>query len=183
MPCAALYVHLSIPERCIGTGLLTTNNATWAQQCYLRGKGGKKKRKRKKQKPRIYKDESQRSKSPADGGESGEEQSGRNSLWCGCIIVVLNRVISSLSHSPGVAQMGKRGGRAPGIMLACCAAARWGQRAELLAGEQKSTRGTKAPSPASFSQGFPWQPCGFSSDPTPPLSLPVALHGGHALQG
>lgn len=49
---------------------------------------------------------------------------GTLSLWCGYIIVVLNRVISSLSHFPGVAQMGKRGGRAPGIMLACIAAAR-----------------------------------------------------------
>lgn len=141
MPCAALCVHLSIPERCIGTGLLATNNATWAQQRYLKGKGEKRKKKGRKIRPHIYKKERQRCKSPADGGESGEEQSGRNSLWCGYIIVVLNRVISSLSHSPGVAQMGESGGRAPGIMLACFAAARWGQGAELLAGEQKTTRG------------------------------------------
>lgn len=66
------------------------------------------------------------------------------SLWCGYIIVVLNRVISSLSHSPGVAQMGKRGGRAPGIMLACIAAARWAERTELLAGEHKITTGMQS---------------------------------------
>lgn len=53
MPCAASCVHLSIPERCIGTGLLTTNNATWAQQCYLKG-NGKKKRKKNKTRPHIY---------------------------------------------------------------------------------------------------------------------------------
>lgn len=80
--------------------------------------------------PHMYKDESQRCKSPADGGEGGEEQSGRNSLWCGYIIVVLNTVPSSLSHSPGVAQMGKRGGRAP--------EQRW--RALLLGGEHTAPR-------------------------------------------
>lgn len=51
-------------------------------------------------------------------------QSGWHSFWCGYIIVVLNLVISSLSHYPGAGQMGKRGGSAPGIMLARIAGAR-----------------------------------------------------------
>lgn len=62
--------------------------------------------------------------SPVEEGESEVVQSGWHSFWSGYIIVVLNLVISSLSHYPGVGQMGKRGGSAPGIMLACVAGAR-----------------------------------------------------------
>lgn len=56
--------------------------------------------------------------------EEKVEKSRVGGTLSGYVIVALNRVLSSLSHSPGVAQMGERGGRAPGIMLACLAAAR-----------------------------------------------------------
>jgi len=54
--------------------------------------------------------------SPAEGVQKYKVG---GSLWRGYIIMALNPVISSLSHYPGVGQMGTRGGSAPGIMLAC----------------------------------------------------------------
>jgi len=61
---------------------------------------------------------------PVEAEESKEVQSGWHSFRRGYIIVVLNPVISSISHFPGAGQMGKHGGSAPGIMLVCIAGAR-----------------------------------------------------------
>lgn len=99
-------------------------------------------------------------------------------------IVVLNLVISSLSHYPGAGQMGKRGGSAPGIMLACIAGARWGKRTELLAGERNREdhwRDGQQCLRITFCQGFPPRTCGFLSHTTQLLSLSIASHRGHTL--
>lgn len=74
-------------------------------------------------KPHIYRDESQGCTHQLKEDKVKKCRVG-GTLWCGYIIVVLNLVISSLSHYPGVGQMGKDGGSAPGIMLASTASER-----------------------------------------------------------